>query len=267
MGLEILIRPQLEVGLVFTHDLVGHGSAAVFIFQLHRGARTPRGHRHPGLDGSMICAADSLPSTSMMRPSMKPWRSLADSYSAFSLKSPWARASAIACDHGGTLHGLRAVQFFFELFCATLGNWAGLPYRVSPQTAGLHAQQKHRPPRRAARLQRGAFYPKANRRALPRARSRFRAIMPYYGTLPSNPTNQPDQRFRRSRACSSCTEVTSSAPARMAFMPSTAASAPKMVVKVVTRASQRAGADRPRVGDGVAALFHGVDDHERFRRS
>src|SRR5437764_3779771 len=47
-------------------------------------------------DGSMICAAASLPSSSRMRPSMKPWRSLAASYSAFSDRSPCARASAIA---------------------------------------------------------------------------------------------------------------------------------------------------------------------------
>ncbi|KGD43442.1 hypothetical protein DO72_5295 [Burkholderia pseudomallei] len=44
----------------------------------------------------MICAADSFDSISAMRPSMKPCFSLAASYSAFSDKSPCARASAIA---------------------------------------------------------------------------------------------------------------------------------------------------------------------------
>src|SRR5690606_19992821 len=46
--------------------------------------------------GSMICAFASFDSSSAMRPSMKPWRSRAASYSAFSERSPWARASAIA---------------------------------------------------------------------------------------------------------------------------------------------------------------------------
>jgi hypothetical protein len=47
----------------------------------------------------------------------------------------------------------------------------------------------------------------------------------------------------------------------MYFMPSTAASAPAMVVKVVTRASSDEVRICARVGDGVAALFHRVDHH------
>ena len=44
----------------------------------------------------MICALPSLASISLIRPSMKLWRSFAASYSAFSERSPWVRASAIA---------------------------------------------------------------------------------------------------------------------------------------------------------------------------
>src|SRR5205085_2929168 len=44
----------------------------------------------------MTCAAASLLSISRIRPSMKPCLSLAASYSAFSDRSPWARASLIA---------------------------------------------------------------------------------------------------------------------------------------------------------------------------
>src|SRR5439155_4822712 len=46
--------------------------------------------------GLTICALASLASMRPMRPSRKPCRSRAASYSAFSDKSPWERASAIA---------------------------------------------------------------------------------------------------------------------------------------------------------------------------
>ena len=48
------------------------------------------------LPGSITSAVDSLPSISLMRPSMKPCCSRAAWYSAFSDRSPWPRASAIA---------------------------------------------------------------------------------------------------------------------------------------------------------------------------
>jgi hypothetical protein len=73
----------------------------------------------------MIWAADSLPSTSWMRPSMKPWRSLAASYSAFSLRSPWARASAMALMTQGRCTVLSSVQLGLELLGAALGDGNG----------------------------------------------------------------------------------------------------------------------------------------------
>src|SRR3954469_26013907 len=51
--------------------------------------------------GSTTCALASLDSISEMRPSMKPARSRAAWYSAFSDKSPWARASPMACELAG----------------------------------------------------------------------------------------------------------------------------------------------------------------------
>src|SRR5574340_1496558 len=69
----------------------------------------PNTQRPPALMvfGSMICALPSLASSSAMRPSMKPWRSLAASYSAFSDRSPCARASAIAVITDGRSTALR----------------------------------------------------------------------------------------------------------------------------------------------------------------
>src|ERR1700674_3540174 len=51
----------------------------------------------------MTCALDSLDSSSAMRPSTKPCCSLAASYSAFSDRSPWARASLIDLITAGRL--------------------------------------------------------------------------------------------------------------------------------------------------------------------
>ena len=45
MGLEMLIS-LLEIGLVLTHDLVGHGVARIFVFQLDRG---PEDHATGGI--------------------------------------------------------------------------------------------------------------------------------------------------------------------------------------------------------------------------
>jgi hypothetical protein len=78
----------------------------------------------------MICAADSLPSISWIRPSMKPWRSLAASYSAFSLRSPCARASAIALMTAGSVDGLEAMQLGLELFGAALGDGNGGHFEI-----------------------------------------------------------------------------------------------------------------------------------------
>src|SRR5690606_7565891 len=51
----------------------------------------------------MMSACDSSPSSCLMRPSMKPCCSRAAWYSAFALRSPWARASAIAAMTAGRL--------------------------------------------------------------------------------------------------------------------------------------------------------------------
>ena len=82
----------------------------------------------------MICAAESLPSISWMRPSMKPWRSLAASYSAFSLRSPWARASAMALMTQGRSTVLRSLQLFAELLGAALGDGDGGHVLSAPES-------------------------------------------------------------------------------------------------------------------------------------
>src|SRR5262252_1525971 len=46
--------------------------------------------------GSITSARDSLSSRSLIRASIHPWRSLAAWYSAFSLRSPWSRATPIS---------------------------------------------------------------------------------------------------------------------------------------------------------------------------
>ena len=96
IGRRVGNLPELDVGLVLADDLVGHRLAGARCPAAPRWSRTPRGRRRPAASGSMICALASLASSSMMRPSMKPWRSRAASYSAFSVMSPCARASAIA---------------------------------------------------------------------------------------------------------------------------------------------------------------------------
>src|SRR4029079_5344909 len=48
------------------------------------------------LAGSMMSACARIDSMSRLRPSMNPWRSFAAWYSAFSLRSPWARASSMS---------------------------------------------------------------------------------------------------------------------------------------------------------------------------
>src|SRR3546814_173307 len=55
---------------------------------------------------SMTCACDSSPSSCLIRPSMKPCCSRAAWYSAFSFRSPCARASAIALITAGRLTDL-----------------------------------------------------------------------------------------------------------------------------------------------------------------
>ncbi len=75
-GLLIDDQAQLQVGFVLADDLVGDLVAGLFVFQVDRGAEH---HLAAGIHraaGSMIWAADSLPSISWMRPSMKPWRVL-----------------------------------------------------------------------------------------------------------------------------------------------------------------------------------------------
>ena len=95
MGLLILIKPSLRSAsssptiwyVTFSPDVSSSNSTVAPKTTLPPASTS---------EGSITWAADSLPSISWIRPSIKPWRSLAASYSAFSLKSPWARASAIA---------------------------------------------------------------------------------------------------------------------------------------------------------------------------
>jgi hypothetical protein len=56
----------------------------------------PNVTRSPEVGGSITSAAPTLASSSVIRPSMNPCFSRAAWYSAFSLRSPCARASAIA---------------------------------------------------------------------------------------------------------------------------------------------------------------------------
>ena len=62
----------------------------------------------------MTSAPLTLASSSRIRPSMKPCRSLAAWYSAFSERSPWARASAMARMMAGTLDSLELLQLLLE---------------------------------------------------------------------------------------------------------------------------------------------------------
>jgi hypothetical protein len=70
----------------------------------------------------MIWALPSLPSTSFRRPSIKPWRSLAASYSAFSERSPCERASAIGGDDRRAIDRLQALQFDAQEFRTAQGD-------------------------------------------------------------------------------------------------------------------------------------------------
>ncbi|SOY47600.1 hypothetical protein CBM2589_B190154 [Cupriavidus taiwanensis] len=64
--------------------------------------------------GSMTWAVDSLASTSRMRPSIKACFSLAASYSAFSDRSPWARASEMALITAGRSTAFRRCSSSFR---------------------------------------------------------------------------------------------------------------------------------------------------------
>ena len=154
----------LEVGLVVADDLVGDLGAAVFLLEVDGRAEDDPA---VGVDvfGSMICAAASLLSTSRMRPSMKPCLSLAASYSAFSDRSPWARASEIAW-----MTAWRST--FFSRLSSSLSFSA--PRRVSGMVAmasNLGKKQSRRGETPAAARVGGA-QSSAVRRAVPAATSR-----------------------------------------------------------------------------------------------
>src|SRR5215471_15865526 len=67
----------------------------------------PKVTRSPCVGGSITSALPTLASSSLMRPSMNPCLSRAAWYSAFSLRSPWARASAMALMMAGRSIDLR----------------------------------------------------------------------------------------------------------------------------------------------------------------
>ena len=94
----------------------------------------------------MICAAESLPSISWMRPSIKPWRSLAASYSAFSLRSPWARASEMELMTQGRSTVFSLMQLGLQALCAALGNRDGCHVEkkqwVGANTATSHLKRR-----------------------------------------------------------------------------------------------------------------------------
>ena len=111
---------QFDVGFIVTHDLIGHAFAPIPY------PPVPRWHQRPapvGVEQGRIddFALESLPSRSAMRPSIKLCFSLAAWYSAFSDKSPCARASAIAVNDSWGVHGFQFVQFGAHLLRAVHG--------------------------------------------------------------------------------------------------------------------------------------------------
>ena len=94
-GEEIDSRADLDVGLVHADDLVGGLPFRSPRRPAGHGRRTSRGCR-TGWTGRSPRRAEMISSSSAMRPSMKDWRSRAAWYSAFSDRSPCARASAMA---------------------------------------------------------------------------------------------------------------------------------------------------------------------------
>ncbi len=125
IGLEMLIRPCAGVG-PHPRRRSRYLDPARRCLPLpdRRWRRTPRA-RPPRPLGVDDLGRGSLPSISGMRPSMKPWLSLAASYSAFSDRSPCARASAIEVITEGPVNGLEAVQFGLELLRPTFGDGNG----------------------------------------------------------------------------------------------------------------------------------------------
>src|SRR6218665_1815879 len=155
--------------------------------------------------GSITCATESFPSISLMRPSTKPWRSLAASWSAFSLRSPCARASAIAVITDGRSTVLR--------WCSSCLSFSAprLVIGMVVILVNLHGSRQQQCQDVCIRGMQ-----KANRRTV--AARRYSGSGADYAAFAGAQTSNC--------ACNCCTEYTSSWS--RCCMPSTAASAPEM---------------------------------------
>ena len=158
---------ELDVGLVHADDLVGglllrsprpEASLLRRTFMLSPDSEA----------GSMTSAAPTTSSSSWMRPSMKLWRSRAAWYSAFSDRSPWLRASAMAAMMPGrsTLFRVRSSSSRRCRPCAVIGNFCKGPYpkkpagaaRRPPSSYGEHACVEPKPGARCATARRHLPY-------------------------------------------------------------------------------------------------------------
>lgn len=117
-------QAKLQIGLVLADDLVGHRGAGVFIFQLNRGTK------HNAATGIQGGGVDDLRGREL---ALHLHDAAFDKALAvfgglvFGVFAQIALGTGLGDggDHGGTLHGFQALQFFFELFSATLGNGQG----------------------------------------------------------------------------------------------------------------------------------------------
>ena len=121
---------MLQIGFVFAHDLVSHGSAAVFIFQINRGAK------HHAAAGIQTCGVDDLRSGQLAFHFNDATFDEALLLLRGFVFGVFAQITLSACfgnglNDGGTLHSLQALQFSLELFCSALGDWDGGHDRVS----------------------------------------------------------------------------------------------------------------------------------------
>src|SRR5579885_1283573 len=82
----------------------------------------------------MICARASLSSTSAIRAAMCDWRSLAAAYSAFSFRSPWARASSMSWTFLGRSTDFKCLSSSRSLRCPSgvIGTFCLLIILFSP---------------------------------------------------------------------------------------------------------------------------------------
>ena len=106
IGEETLIMLRLMSAFVVAHDLVR--DRRVVFFVVERDGRAEHDAVAASIVfGSITCSAGIFPSSSAMRPSMWLCSSRAASYSAFSERSPFSRASAMAATTCGRAVFLR----------------------------------------------------------------------------------------------------------------------------------------------------------------